>query len=273
MQRLDKVWERLGIVSKTEKASDRVLSGTALGIDLIERTELQPKSTRLVELLLALIDLLKDPTCTRKQLSSYLGSWQWVLLLNRPLLSCLHRIYGYTENVDDPVNRTVPRGVLSELCHITALSCCLSNGLGKDWCAFLYATDGAMVYGLGGSEAPCSPAEARDVAAAAGNPSCVFYPRDAATSLRREKKVRPSTSFPLAWDPSKLNSVSKRRESRMRLSLRALPVVWRAPLGDEKAVSWKEGCRASGCSVAVVCHSQRAKLSLLPSSCCKEDWS
>ena len=42
-----------------------------------------------------------------------------------------------------------------------------------------------MVYGVGGSKAPCSPSEARDVAAAAGDPSCVFYPRDAAATLHQ----------------------------------------------------------------------------------------
>ena len=66
---------------------------------------------------------------------------------------------------------------------MVALSCYLSIDLKRDWCPFLYATDGAIVYGLGGSRAPCTPDLARALAAAAGDPSCVVYPLDAESTL------------------------------------------------------------------------------------------
>ena len=62
---------------------------------------------------------------------------------------------------------------------MVSLSCCLSTDLARDWCPFLYATDGAVVYGIGGSKAACLPEVARGVAAAAGQPFSRFLPQDA----------------------------------------------------------------------------------------------
>ena len=75
LKALDEVWDNHGIISKEEKAVDRQLDGTALGIDFINGCELQPKQSCLIDMLAGLVDLLGNPICSRKDLSRYLGKW------------------------------------------------------------------------------------------------------------------------------------------------------------------------------------------------------
>ena len=86
--------------------------------------------------------------------------------------------------------------------------------------SFLYATDEAMVYGVGGSKAPCSPSEARDLAAAADDPACVFYPHAAATLRQHDGKDTIKYILLMRLDSFKTQFSIKRKESKMQLCLK-----------------------------------------------------
>ena len=98
---LDNVWKDRGIQSKVGKQADRVDDGIALGLQLLKGTHLLPKPERLYALICGLILLLETRRVSQKHFATFFGVLQWILLVNRPLLSCCHHIYGFLDAEDD----------------------------------------------------------------------------------------------------------------------------------------------------------------------------
>ena len=73
---LDAAWDTIGIQSQTSKAKDLCLSATMLGMELVGGTELRPKSSRLVRLIRAVTDLLREPVATPREVSALVGLLQ-----------------------------------------------------------------------------------------------------------------------------------------------------------------------------------------------------
>ena len=106
----------MGIQPTIEKSLNRVLDGTALGIDLVRGKSLIPRASKLLELIMVLCDILIGDHClARRGFASVLGSLSWVCLISRPTLSVFHRSYAVARDCNDPKMYHVPSAVRGEL--------------------------------------------------------------------------------------------------------------------------------------------------------------
>lgn len=102
------------------KRVDLVADGVALGLQLMMATYLGPKAERLLDIICSLILLLGSRQTSEKHFATFFGVVQWTLLVNRPLLSCCHYIYGFLYVENDAIV-DIPAKVLNELGLITTL--------------------------------------------------------------------------------------------------------------------------------------------------------
>ena len=163
---LERIWNEDGIVGKPSKSVDRSRDGTALGRDLVAGKFLLPKRERLGDMASGLHNILTHRSASPADMSHFFGVLQWMLLANRPMLSCCGAIYRFLDAADIAIKR-LPTAALRDL----ALASCLLPGLCQDlrdeWTPFVTASDGAQVYGYGGAKASCPPATTRQLASLA----------------------------------------------------------------------------------------------------------
>ena len=117
---LDNIWTDRGIQSKESKHIDRVADGVALGLQLSKGKHLVPKAERLYDILCILTLLLTEQRTSQKQFATFFGVLQWTMLVNRPLLSSCHHIYGFRDTESDTIV-DIPTKVLDELGLISTL--------------------------------------------------------------------------------------------------------------------------------------------------------
>ena len=167
---------------KHSKAVDRSLDGTALGRDLVDGKFLMPKRARLRDLLNSFLTITTGKFTSPSDLLPFFGVAQWLLLANRPMLSCCGSIY-YSARADDGVEQRVPTSVLRELLLMASLLPALVQDLRLPWSPNVYATDGAQDYGYGGAKASCSPDLARYLASASRQDDVALILSDVADGM------------------------------------------------------------------------------------------
>ena len=97
---------------------------------------LVPKGQRLSDLLTGTIDLLRGAEASPLELASFSGILSWHNLLNRPLFSCLHILYTFTQEAEEKKVRTVPKEVVDEgddVSELTVQDIVMTSG--TEWAA------------------------------------------------------------------------------------------------------------------------------------------
>jgi len=97
---------------KVERAGAKVATDT-VGVTVHEDGYLLPGAATLAEGLRGARMVCRFRRCSSSKMHTIVGQWTWALLLNRPLLSLLDKVYVFIE-AGHPI-RWVPRGVLDEL--------------------------------------------------------------------------------------------------------------------------------------------------------------
>ena len=171
--KLEALWSSINLTMKRSKIVDRSLSGTALGRDLVDGKVWMPKRGRLRDLLNAIRLLFDGHTTSPSDFSHFFGVLQWVLLANRPMLSCCGSVYSFARH-DDTKQQHAPTKVLRELLLIVSLMPGLVQDLRLPWSNAIYATAGAQDFGYGGVDATCSPTLTRNLASASRKDGVAF---------------------------------------------------------------------------------------------------
>ena len=165
---LDAIWGRRNVVSNDAKRLDLRSSGVALGVVLQDGCQLLAKGSRVADLIRGLLDLLKKPFASPREIASYTGVLQWHNLLNRPLFSCLHEVYDFQRLEPETERRPVPAAVREELCLNMSLLALWTSDLSRPWMPCMPATDASGSFGFGFCLAACEPELVRETAAHAG---------------------------------------------------------------------------------------------------------
>ena len=224
---LDYIWSDRGIQSKVTKHVDRVSDGVALGLQLVQGKYLVPKVERLCDLLCGVILLLSTKRTSEKHFATFFGVLQWTLLVNRPLLSCCHYVYGFLDVENDTVV-DIPMKVLNELGLITTLIFATAVDLRAGWAPFVWATDGAESFGYGGASAPCHPDVTKYLASFVHIEGHQFIPTDI---YDKTEVVNPSAvEMPLRYRDFKrrFSQRSTKRFHASKLEAGALGIAVRA---------------------------------------------
>ena len=162
---LDADWATRGLVPNLTKAFDLEPSATALGMEIRDGVRMLPKGARVCDLLAGCADLLGGPQATPREVSAFGGVLQWHDLANRPLFSCLHKLYNFTKLAEQDELRKVPREVVGELALNSCLFALWSVDLTTSWLPRVPATDASGAFGFGYCLARCDPSLARRAAA------------------------------------------------------------------------------------------------------------
>lgn len=186
LHRLDVVWRECGIVEKTEKRVDRSLTGSMLGMQLVNGTHLLPKGSRLSLIVQSLTQILREPLATPSLFRSFLRSLQWIMLANRPTLTAFTAVYRFSFQQPDTKVLRLPEDALDELRLLATILCTLVIDLRRDWAPYVLACDGAPSYGYGGCKAATTPADTRDVARNSGKCPHRIIPLDGLSHVRSD---------------------------------------------------------------------------------------
>ena len=162
---LDAEWATRGLVPNLTKAFDLEPSATALGMEIRDGVRLLPKGGRVCDLLAGCADLLGGAQASPREVAAFSGVLHWHNLANRPLFSCLHKLYGFTKLPKEDELRKVPREVVGELALNACLFALWSVDLTTPWLPRLPATDASGAFGFGYCLARCGPSLARRAAA------------------------------------------------------------------------------------------------------------
>ena len=99
--------KRIGLTIKDSKSVDRAPTCTALGRDLVDGNFLMSKRSRLRDAVNVLITVLTLQTMSPADFTHVYGVFQWMLLANRPMLSCVGSCYHFAR-ADDHTSQLVP---------------------------------------------------------------------------------------------------------------------------------------------------------------------
>jgi hypothetical protein len=163
MRALDDELDRRGLQKHPAKDEVAVANGTCIGVDLCDGCFFAPHGPRLGVFLGAILEVLRVGAISPKGMSALLGVGQWMMLLNRPLFSCLDKVYSFARLTPDTVDKTMCEQVRRELMLIAVLAPYLEADLRRKWAPMLTATDASVVFGFGASVATCSEDVARQV--------------------------------------------------------------------------------------------------------------
>ena len=163
---LDAEWGRVGLQGHPGKAVDLAKSAKVLGVELRSGIKLQARGSKMWSLFEASLDLLTLGKASPGEVAVFNGHLQWKNLMNRPLYSALHHVYGFIHLHPESSMRPVPDQVLSELLLNVSLFAFWSADLRRPWWPCLPATDASPSYGYGLSLAKCHPSLTRAIAAA-----------------------------------------------------------------------------------------------------------
>ncbi len=192
---LDSVWSRRNVLPHQSKSYDLHLSGTALGVELLDSVSLAPRGQRLCALIAAAIDLMRSPFATPLELASIGGMVQWHDLMNKFLLSCLHHFYEFAQRPEQWRLQPLTKDALSELVLNISLFPLWNVDLTRSWMPFLFASDASPVYGFGFCSARCDADVAREAAAHAEN--CRYHFRLTRVAGDPAEKPRDGECFRL----------------------------------------------------------------------------
>ena len=149
MARLHRAFRSCGVRKHPAKDVTGVSNGCLIGIDLVNGTKFCAEHMKLAVLLPALLQVLRCPCLTPIALSKLLGTIHWLFLLNRPLLSILHKSYGFARLPNQRKHQALPLGVQRELAMAVALLPFCSFDATKTWANFIMASDATPSYGFG----------------------------------------------------------------------------------------------------------------------------
>ena len=124
---------------------------------------LLPHAPRLALFMSAVLETLLRGKITPKGMSALLGVGQWMILLNRPLFSCLDTVYPFARQQPDTVLHPIGQKIKCELMLHAVLAPYLEADLRRSWAPMITATDASVVYGFGASVATCTEEVAREV--------------------------------------------------------------------------------------------------------------
>ena len=135
-------YQRRGFIVKFSKVVRATADGVkVLGIHIDGRScTVSIDATTRVELLQSILGLLSRRVVTGLELSSIVGKLTWCMLVNRPALQCLHRVYRFMEARRDQPSHLWP-SVVRELLIACGLLPLLSATLTAPFCHRLIATD------------------------------------------------------------------------------------------------------------------------------------
>jgi hypothetical protein len=210
MDKIDHAWRNMNIVRKEDKCFDMKLNCTALGLQVFDGIAIGPKINKLRDVLGAMIDLLRDPTASPMEISSFLGSLHWHDLLARGLLSCFSVVYALVRSQPEHDMMTVWPTALAELCLNVALFPMWLVSWTRPWSGDVVATDASPSFGFGVVLGHTHPSVARTAAHVAGNGNHCIRLRGSETT--RKNRGGTSHELPLrAEDFKTLLSVRAKR--------------------------------------------------------------
>ena len=96
MEALDAELLKRGLQKHPGKDETAKLNGTCIGVDLCNGSFFAPHAPRLATFISAVLETLLRGQISPKGMSALLGFGQWMILLNRPLFSCLDAVYAFT---------------------------------------------------------------------------------------------------------------------------------------------------------------------------------
>ena len=164
LRRVDQAFERHGIPKNKAKDVTLASTMTGLGCDMSSEPPLvEPAKDKLVQLLLAVCDLLERKAGSPQAVNSALGVLQWFYLLQRGMFSILDRVYNFVqqEPANDP--RPLPCNLQDELLTAIALAPLLPAALDRAYLPELLACDAAPEYGFGVSKLECGQKQVEQV--------------------------------------------------------------------------------------------------------------
>ena len=125
-RRLDSQFRRRGILKNADKDVDGDISGTMIGIDLVDGKHFAANSDKLAALIRGGLVFFMQGVGSPLQMAAFLGRVQWFNLLCRPTFAALDKVYEFARRADSDM--VVPFGddVLGEI----AMSLILSLFLG-----------------------------------------------------------------------------------------------------------------------------------------------
>lgn len=126
------------------EAPDRLRCQELIGLELDgERCTLSASTTKLVQLLVATLSLLRSGACSGRDLLRVVGGWTWFCMLQRPLLSLMHACHRFVALAGDRVFQLWP-SVRAELLCLAAMVPFLSVSLRAPLGPEILATDASM---------------------------------------------------------------------------------------------------------------------------------
>jgi hypothetical protein len=160
-ERLDRAFDRVGILKNVSKDVTGDLNGTCIGVDLVAGLSLAPSITKLATLLAALVELCKDPHSNPHMapynLAAILGVVQWFDQLNRPLFSVLDTVYQFCRLSRPRTAQPLLKSHVAELIMVLCLAPLWEADLTREWLGEVEATDASTTFGFGICSLKCSP--------------------------------------------------------------------------------------------------------------------
>ena len=157
ISRIDEEFARLGVQAHRGKDVNESLNCILIGVDLQDGRRLAPTSDKLALVLVGLVYLLSNATATVTplELQAILGHLAWFALLARPVLSCLHEVYGETRRLDTIKARLSGKRLI-ELTLFAAFLPFIDADLTRPWADVMVASDAFPSFGFGVSVAPAT---------------------------------------------------------------------------------------------------------------------
>ena len=156
MEALDAELLKRGLQKHPGKDETAKLNGTCIGVDLCDGSYFAPHAPRLATFISAVLETLLRGQISPKGMSALLGVGQWMILLNRPLFSCLDAVYPFTSLQPDTDVHPIGQKIRCELMLLIVLAPYLEADLRRKWAPLITATDASVVFGFGASVATCS---------------------------------------------------------------------------------------------------------------------
>jgi hypothetical protein len=152
----DKALADHGVVKQGTKDVNDELSGTSLGIDLVDGTHWWGESTKMWKVLQVTLGLVAGAHISPRGLAAHMGLVQWLDLVERLKLSFYGEVYLFYADPTDTRRRALPAAALRELLVGAVLGCFWSIDMTRAFAPFVGFTDASTGYGLGAcvSEAP-----------------------------------------------------------------------------------------------------------------------
>ena len=132
LDRLDQSIECAGVIAHHGKDINAKLSGTAIGIDLVDGKHFAAHGPKLIKVIEGTLHFIRVGFASPIEVSAGLGHMSWFALLSRPTFACFVTIYSYGAQVAEGARSTLAPGVLARASSLQAtllvLSCRGAHG-------------------------------------------------------------------------------------------------------------------------------------------------